>query len=115
VQEGTGDLVEVLETVAKGGVCPPIVARVMDWVKNRELTGRRHPALEVLTDREVRVLRLLAEGKSTKEIATALNLSAETVRSSRKTLMHKLKIHNLPRLRQFALSAGLIAIAEPRE
>jgi two-component system, NarL family, response regulator NreC len=56
---------------------------------------------------------LLAEGRVNKEIAAALNLGVETVRSHRKSLMNKLEIHNVADLTRFAASAGVIAIAEP--
>lgn len=68
------------------------------------------PPLEGLTEREVQVLRFLAEGLTTKEVASALDLAVETIRTYRKTLMKKLKVHNVAGLVQFAASAGVILI-----
>jgi DNA-binding CsgD family transcriptional regulator len=53
------------------------------------------------------VLRLVAEGKTSKEIATILDLGLQTVRSYRKTMMKKIGVNNVAGLTQVALSAGL--------
>ena len=65
---------------------------------------------EALSPREVQVLRLVAEGKTSKEIATLLHLSEQTVRSYRKTMMRKLGVNNVAGLTQLALSTGLTQI-----
>lgn len=113
----SADLVEVLTTVARGEsyLSPHIAGQVMDWVRKRTLMSTRNPALAGLFEREVQVLRLLAEGRSSKEVATALNLAVETVRTYRKSLMKKLKIHNVAELVHFAASAGVIVLAEPNK
>ena len=107
----SADVVEVLRTVARDGayLSPVAAARVVDWIKNAK--AKLNPALENLTQREVQVLRLLAEGKATKEVAISLDLSVETVRTYRKKLMKKLKVHNVTELIQFALAAKVIVIA----
>jgi len=106
--ESSADVVEVLKTVARGGayLSPVAAARVVDWVRNAK--AKRNRVLESLTPREVQVLRLLAEGSVTKEVAVELNLGVETVRTYRKTLMKKLKIHNVTELKQVALAAKII-------
>jgi DNA-binding NarL/FixJ family response regulator len=87
----------------------------MDWVRNRTLMSTKNPALEGLFEREIQVLRLVAEGRSSKEVAVALNLAVETVRTYRKSLMKKLKIHNVAELILFAASAGVIVLADPNK
>lgn len=67
--------------------------------------------LETLTDREREVLKLVAEGLATKEIAARLDISARTVESHRANLMRKLDLHSIARLVQFAIREGLV---EPR-
>jgi DNA-binding NarL/FixJ family response regulator len=111
------EITAVLHVVAQGEayLSPRIAARVMDWVKNREVTGPPIPVLAALTEREAEVLRLLAAGRTSKEIAATLNLAIETIRSYRKTLMKKLGVHNVAELLQFAASAGLITIGTPKE
>jgi DNA-binding NarL/FixJ family response regulator len=101
------NLADVLRIIAAGGayLSPLLVGRLMDRLKNGELQSKPTPAVEGLTEREVQVLRLLAEGRSTKEIASALDLPVETVRSYRKLLMKKLKIHSVAGVVQFAASS----------
>jgi two-component system NarL family response regulator len=53
------------------------------------------------------VLRLVAEGKTSKDIAVLLDLGLQTVRSYRKTMMKKLGVNNVAGLTQLALAAGL--------
>jgi DNA-binding NarL/FixJ family response regulator len=63
-----------------------------------------------LTARQVQVLRLVASGKSMKEIAFDLCLSVKTVETHRAQIMGRLGIHDLPRLVLYALRQGLVAI-----
>jgi DNA-binding NarL/FixJ family response regulator len=111
------ELTAVLRVVAGGEayLSPRIAARVMDWVKNRKLTNTRVPALAGLKEREIEVLGLLAEGRTSKEIAGDLNLAVETIRTYRKSLMKKLQVHNVAGLIQFAAAAGLMTIARAKE
>jgi DNA-binding NarL/FixJ family response regulator len=112
-EEPSDNLTDILKTVAQGGayLSPIIVSKLMDRLKNGELRSTPNPALAGLTEREVQVLRLLAGGLASKEVAAALNLAVETVRSYRKSLMKKLKVHNVAGLVQFAASAGVIVVA----
>lgn len=67
-------------------------------------------AFDILSGREREVLQLLAEGKSTKQIADLLNLSAKTVETHRMHIMDKLDIHTLPELTRYALREGLTSL-----
>jgi DNA-binding NarL/FixJ family response regulator len=77
------------------------------------LTGKPDPSkrtpLEMLTNRQQQVLRLVAEGSSTKQVAGKLGLSAKTVEAHRGAIMSRLGIHDLAGLVRFAIRAGLIA------
>ncbi|MHC4635143.1 MAG: response regulator [Planctomycetota bacterium] len=66
----------------------------------------------VLTPRERETLQLIAEGKSTKEIALYLNVSIKTIESNRRQIMHKLDIHNVADLTKYAISEGLTTLEE---
>lgn len=66
--------------------------------------------LEVLTTRETEVLRLLADGKRVKDIATLLSISVKTVESHRQNIMDKLEIHSTIELTRYALREGLSSI-----
>lgn len=62
-----------------------------------------------LTARQREILQLVAEGKSTKEIAGLLEVSVKTVESHRAQLMERLDIHDVPGLVRFAIRAGLVS------
>jgi DNA-binding NarL/FixJ family response regulator len=62
----------------------------------------------VLTDREREVVQLLAEGKSNKEAATALDISVKTVETHRATIMRKLEIDSIADLVRYAIRNHLI-------
>jgi two-component system response regulator NreC len=65
-----------------------------------------------LSLREKEVLRLAAEGQTTREIADILHLSAKTVEKHRASMMHKLGLHSLPELIKYAIRKGLIEVEE---
>jgi DNA-binding NarL/FixJ family response regulator len=62
----------------------------------------------VLTDREREIVQLLAEGKSNKEVAAALNISVKTAETHRATVMRKLEIDSIADLVRYAIRNGLI-------
>jgi DNA-binding NarL/FixJ family response regulator len=71
------------------------------------LRGERNAAL---TQRELEVLQLIVDGKSNKEIATALDLSANTVAVHRANIMNTLGIHKTAELVVYAIRAGLVNV-----
>lgn len=76
-----------------------------------KLLSGNHPreGETALTERQVQVLRLLAEGKNVKEAAFLLNISSKTVETHRTQIMDRLGIHDLPGLVRYAIRAKLIA------
>ena len=104
------DLLDALRTVAKGGsyLSPQVSDRLLNRIQRGDLESKPLPsALEGLSPRELQVLRLVAEGKTSKEIAVMLDLGLQTVRSYRKTMMKKLAVNNVAGLTQLALAAGV--------
>ncbi|MBZ5675166.1 MAG: response regulator transcription factor [Acidobacteriia bacterium] len=104
------DLLEALRMVAAGGMylSPQVSDRLLTRIQKGDLEARQTPkVLESLSPREVQVLRLVADGKTSKEIAVLLDLREQTVRSYRKTMMKKLGVNNVAGLTQLALSTGL--------
>lgn len=71
------------------------------------LTNPKWSGGDGLTSRETEVLQLVAEGKTTKEIASILNVSVKTVDSHREHIMEKLGIHNIAGLTKYAVREGL--------
>jgi len=106
-----GDLRDALQTVASGGFylgsCVPdkLFGRIQ---ASGAQNGANLPLLERLSARERQVFRLIAEGKTSKEVATFLNLTVQTIRSYRKTLMSKLEVHNVASITKLALACGLV-------
>jgi DNA-binding NarL/FixJ family response regulator len=66
----------------------------------------------VLTPREKEILKLLAEGKLTKEIAIDLDLSIKTIEKHRENLMNKLNIRSIAKLITYAITEGIIPLEE---
>jgi DNA-binding NarL/FixJ family response regulator len=102
------DLVAGIEAVAGGRAyySPAVQRSLSEMVR---ATVKPPGALETLTDREREVLKLVAEGLTTKEIAARLDISARTVESHRANLMRKLDLRSVARLTQFAIREGLVA------
>jgi DNA-binding NarL/FixJ family response regulator len=68
--------------------------------------------LDTLTPRQIEVLRMVAEGHRTREIAKRLKLSVKTVESHRGEVMKRLHIHDVVGLVRYAMRVGLVAAAE---
>jgi DNA-binding NarL/FixJ family response regulator len=71
------------------------------------LSSPQWPGGDSLTSRENEVLQLVAEGKTSKEISQALNVSVKTVDSHREHIMEKLSIHNVAGLTKYAVREGI--------
>jgi NarL family two-component system response regulator LiaR len=108
------DLLDALRTVAKGGsyLSSQVSDRLLTRIQRGDLEPKESP-LEGLSPRELQVLRLVAEGKTSKDIAIMLDLGLQTVRSYRKTMMKKLGVNNVASLTQVALAAGLTQWHKP--
>src|SRR6201997_1969139 len=78
--------------------------------KVEQKTALRGGANAALTQRELEVLQLIVDGKSNKEIATALDLSANTVAVHRANIMNTLGIHKTAELVVYAIRAGLVNV-----
>jgi DNA-binding NarL/FixJ family response regulator len=110
------DLVDALRTVAKGGsyLSPQVSDRLLHRIQRGDLNASSVASvLDPLSPRELQVLRLVAEGKTSKEIAVLLDLGLQTVRSYRKTMMKKLNVNNVAGLTQIALAAGITRFQLP--
>jgi DNA-binding NarL/FixJ family response regulator len=66
----------------------------------------------LLSGREREVLQLIAEGKSTKEIAEALFVSVKTIETHRQQIMSKLNLHSIAGLTKYAIREGLTSVQE---
>ena len=101
------DLVAAIEAVMAGSgyYDPAIQGEVRQLLRAGSAPSR---PFESLTEREREVLRMVAQGWSTKEIALRLNISRRTVDMHRGNLMRKLDIRSVARLTQLALREGIL-------
>jgi DNA-binding NarL/FixJ family response regulator len=90
-------------------MCPQIATVLRNDYLQRILQAET-PLSSTLTPREREVLQLMAEGKSTKEIAFAFNLSVKTVEAHRQRIMEKLNIHSIAELTKYAIREGLTSV-----
>ena len=97
------ELVDAVKQVAGG-------TQVLDPRLGRLSVDTTEPR-DSLTARELEVLQLIVHGKSNKEIATVLSLSANTVAVHRSNIMRTLSIHNTAGLVVYAIRKGLVSIA----
>jgi DNA-binding NarL/FixJ family response regulator len=104
----TSELEVALQAVVRGEtyLSPAASAHLIDQYK--ELSSGRGTAPETLTPRQREILQLIAEGKTTKEIAAILNVSPKTVDAHRTQLMDRLNIHDVASLVRYAIRVGLI-------
>lgn len=105
---GASDLREALRTVISGGsyLSPDISTALMARLQTGGGAPARKSGREGLSPRETQVMRLIAEGLTSKEIAVSLNLGVETIRSYRKTLMKKLGVSNAAGITRVAVEAN---------
>jgi DNA-binding NarL/FixJ family response regulator len=81
---------------------------VEDYIREIRTRGTEE-SYDLLSSREREILQLLAERKSNKRIAQALNLSPYTIETHRRNLQEKLKLHSLAELILYAVRKGLIS------
>lgn len=106
-----GELIAAIRAVAEGrSFFSPKISRVLqeDYVEALGCKGG-DDSYELLTDREREILQLVAEGKTNKEIAGALNLSSYTVDTHRTHILQKLNLHSVPELILYAVRKGIIS------
>jgi DNA-binding NarL/FixJ family response regulator len=108
------DLVTAVEALAHNKTF--FTARVADLVLSGYLNKTPRSAkgdlsLPGLTSREREVVQLLAEGKSTKEVACHLNLSVKTAETHRSNIMRKLGLHSVSELVLYAVRNSIVQVA----
>jgi DNA-binding NarL/FixJ family response regulator len=81
------------------------------YLERAHTSSKPAPILPSLTPRERQVVQLLAEGKSTKEVAAHLDLSVKTAETHRSNIMRKLKLHSVSELVLYAVRNNIIQVA----
>jgi two-component system, NarL family, response regulator NreC len=108
-------LVTAIREVYRGGnyLSPRLLTRLVDGFREQGRGPVRSTRLGTLTKREREVTKLLAEGKSVKEVAANFDLSVKTIEAHKFNLMRKLNIHNKAQLVQYAIQKKIIRLPEP--
>jgi DNA-binding NarL/FixJ family response regulator len=99
------DLIHAIQQVLRGGfyLSPGVSRAVVEAYRSRA-----DRASDPLSDRERQVLQLIAEGRSTRDVASLLGISVKTAESHRSRLMQKLDIHETASLVRYAVRRGLV-------
>lgn len=109
-QSAAKDLVEAIRlALSDRYYVTPLVSQEVAGLAN--VNPKKNPAEMFggeLTPRQREVLQLVAEGKSTKEISAALNISVKTVEFHRNNLMDELGVRSIAELTRYALSRGIV-------
>jgi len=103
--QAASDLIQAMRQVSRGEVylSPGVSGAVMEAYRSRSDKPK-----DPLTAREKQVLQLIAEGKSTKDVASLLGISVKTAESHRTRLMQKLDIHETASLVLYAVRRGIV-------
>ena len=108
----SSELTSAIRSVYHGDsfLSPSIARLLVEDYRQIARVGKNKDTSEQLTDREREILKLLAEGHSTREIAQTLVISPKTVERHKTNLMAKLDIHNRLDLFKYALRKGIIIV-----
>jgi len=110
------DLVGAVEALRRGKIyfTPKVAAMVLDgFLRRANGSAPGVPARSRLTPREREIVQLLAEGKSSKEVAVALGLSVKTAETHRSNIMRKLDLHSVSDLVLYAIRNNIVHVVQP--
>lgn len=105
------ELIRAIKAVTAGDryLSPKITGVVVDdYIKH--LSTSADSPLATLTSREREVLQLVAEGRSTKQVALELHVSTKTIEANRRQIMEKLELHSVAELTKYAIREGLTSL-----
>ena len=111
-EDADGELISAIETLRKGGtfISPLLSAQMADIFVDKFRAGGE-PLMapeEPLTVRERQIVKLIAEGKSSKEVGELLFISSRTVQHHRANIMRKLNIKKTADLVKYAIQKGYV-------
>jgi two-component system response regulator NreC len=110
-KSAAAELVSALGHIcAEGFYLSPSISRyvVTRWLNDEADLQSTEPKDSQLSERERGVLKLIAEGRSNKEVAGLLHISPKTVETHRARIMHKLELHTVPDMVRYAIKTGLV-------
>ena len=106
------ELVRAIHTVNSGKIY--ISPEIANYIVSESLilTSDKGSVYTILTPREREILQLIAEGKSTKQIAAHLHRSVKTIETHREQIMKKLNLRSIAELTKYAISEGLTSLEQ---
>jgi DNA-binding NarL/FixJ family response regulator len=113
LKSSTGtDIINAIHTALKGStyLSPSISDKVIEDYLSLKKKSHQDDLYNRLSNREREVFQMIAEGRSTKEIADILCLSPSTVKTHRSNIMEKLEMDNISQLIQFAIHIGIVEL-----
>ena len=115
----SSQIVKAIKTVACGEslIHPSIASKILTEFSSLA-RGKGQPVkkkAQELSDREIEVLKLAAEGKTNKEIANVLNLSEKTIKNHVRNIFHKLQVYDRTQAAMHGLRKGLIQLDGPAQ
>jgi two-component system NarL family response regulator len=108
-----GDLPLIIRGVLqdRAFIDPGVTRQLFHSIQQSALTGEPAAARPVLSQRELQILTHLVEGSSNKEIAAAVHLSPDTVKSHLKNIYQKLNVHNRSQAARVAIQEKLVRLS----
>ena len=115
-EDADSELISAIDTLRRGGtyISPLLSTQLADLFMQKSRPGAEQLASpgELLTTREREIIKLIAEGKSSKEVADLLFISSRTVQHHRANIMRKLNIKKTADLVKYAIQKGYTSPAE---
>jgi len=115
-ESASAELLAAVRAVAAGQAffSPPISRRIARQARGAFLARGDHEVpTDALTERELEILRLVADGSGNKQSAGAMGISIKTVENHRQSLMNKLHIHEAASLTRYAIAKRVVPCARP--
>ena len=112
------DLIAAVEALRRGKIyfTPKVGTMVLEGYLQRDTKPSLEPhTRQRLTAREREIVQLLAEGKSSKEVAVALGLSVKTAETHRANIMRKLELHSVSALVLYAVQNNIVHVAQSHD
>lgn len=108
------EILDALKAIEKGNcyLSPNITGIVFEHFQKSQASGKPPSSPISLSMRENEVLQLLTEGKTTKEIASIINVSIKTIEAHRKQIMDKLGLNSIAQLTKYAIREGLTSLED---
>lgn len=103
------EIVNAIKSITKGErfYCQKVINSILD---SKYETAEKDCTLTILSQRELEVAKLIAEGNTNKQVAEKLFISSHTVHTHRKNLMKKLKVNSTSGIVKYAINSGLLSI-----